>query len=189
MRITVGGTPGSGKSTIARKLADKLHLTRYYMGQIFRDCAKEKGMTLTEYLELGETDPHIDREVDEYQKRLSSEDNIIVEGRTSFFFIPDSIKVFVKADIEEAARRIHHDKSGTRNEGDLDSLEKTLQEVRRRIRTDTKRYQKYYGIDVYDPRHFDIIIDTTALDEKQAFEEALKKLNAEADARSSQQAV
>lgn len=57
-----------------------------------RHSAK-RGMTLAEYNKLGETDPSTDIEVDEYQKKLGeTEDNFIIEGRTSWHFIPHSLK-------------------------------------------------------------------------------------------------
>jgi cytidylate kinase len=45
MIITLSGAPGSGKSTVAEALVKKFHLTRYYMGQIRRDQAKEHHLT------------------------------------------------------------------------------------------------------------------------------------------------
>ncbi|NCN22449.1 AAA family ATPase, partial [Candidatus Falkowbacteria bacterium] len=65
MIITFSGAAGSGKSTIAQKLADNLKWPRYYMGGLRREAAKKRGLTLAEYNELGEKDPKTDMEVDE----------------------------------------------------------------------------------------------------------------------------
>ena len=56
----------------------------------------------------------------------------------------------------------------------MTSLENVLISVRQRQESDEKRYQKYFGIDAYDPKNFDYIIDTTKLTEQEVFDEAYK---------------
>ena len=41
MIISISGFPGSGKSTIAKLLAEKLKWPRYYMGGLRREAAKK----------------------------------------------------------------------------------------------------------------------------------------------------
>ena len=67
MIISFSGKLGAGKSTIAKALSEKLGMKRYYMGEIFRRVAKEKGMTVAEFGALCEKDPKYDKEIDEYQ--------------------------------------------------------------------------------------------------------------------------
>ncbi|NUM42573.1 MAG: AAA family ATPase, partial [Leptospiraceae bacterium] len=101
MIISISGAHGSGKSTVAQMLAKKLFWPRYYIGGLRREAAKKRGLTLAEYNALGETDPTTDTEVDEYQRQLGlSSDNFIIEGRTSWYFIPHSFKVYL--DVSEA---------------------------------------------------------------------------------------
>ena len=65
MILTISGTPGSGKSTIAKILVAKLHAQRIYVGGIRRELAKEKSMTLMELNEYAKTHPETDVDVDE----------------------------------------------------------------------------------------------------------------------------
>jgi cytidylate kinase len=185
MIITISGAAGSGKSTIAKMLAKKLGWPRYYIGGLRRRKAKEKGMTLAEYNKLGETDPSTDLEVDEYQKKLGKkEDNFIMEGRTSWYFIPHSFKIYLDVDEKEGAKRIFEDlkKNRGRNEGkNLKSREDVLKSMRERKQSDIKRYKKYYNINVYDKSNYDYALDTTDLSMDEVFDRiymvVLKKID------------
>ncbi len=174
MIISISGAAGSGKSTIAKMLSEKLGWPRYYIGGIRRQKAKEKGMTLSEYNKLGETDPGTDFEVDEYQKKLGEkDDNFIMEGRTSWYFIPNSFKIYFDVDEKEGANRIFKDlqNSQKRNEGqNLKSRDDVLKSMRARKQSDIKRYKKYYNIDVYDKKNYDYVLDTTNLSAKEVFD-------------------
>ena len=167
MIISLGGAQGSGKSTIAEKLAEELGWPRYSVGGLRREAAKARGLTLAEYNKLGEEDPSTDFEVDEYQKKLGeTEDNFVIEGRTSWFFIPHSLKIYLDVSLDEGARRIfsHLQQKNDRNEDvDLKSLEDVKVSNERRLASDKLRYQKYYGVDVNDKKHYDFYLDTTDL--------------------------
>jgi len=107
MIISLSGAHGSGKSTIAQKLAEELNWPRYNIGGLRRAAAQKRGLTLAEYNKLGETDPQTDREVDEYQKELSrTQDNFIIEGRASWYFIPRSLKIYLDVTPDVGAERI-----------------------------------------------------------------------------------
>jgi predicted cytidylate kinase len=167
MIISINGTPGSGKSTIAKKIALALGYTHYYMGAIRRDTARKKGMTLAEYNAFGEIHPETDLEVDEYLKKLgSTTDNFVIESRTSWYLLPQSIKIFITVDPKIGATRVYKElqTSNHRNEDQvLDSISEVLKSHKNRMASDKLRYKKYYNIDYADPKNFDFIIDTTNL--------------------------
>lgn len=173
MIISLSGTAGSGKSTVGERLASELSWPRYYMGQMRRDAAKRRGMTLADYNALGETDPATDKEVDEFQKKLGeTEDNFIVEGRTSWYFIPHSLKIYIYVSPEEGARRIFGSlkKKNERNEGILpESIEDVKRGMLERAESDRLRYKKYYDMDVNDPSHYDLYLDATSLSQEEEY--------------------
>lgn len=174
MIISISGTPGSGKSTIAKFLETKLKMPRYYIGGLMREYAKEHNMALEELNDLCLKDSKVDKDMDSYQAKLGKDkDNFIIEGRTSWHFIPKSLKIFVYVEPEEAARRIFLDKS-ERNERKHDSVENLKHSILERMENDSARYRKYYNIEVYDPSNYDAVIDTTGLTIEQACEKVLE---------------
>ncbi|MFO7711569.1 MAG: cytidylate kinase family protein [Candidatus Woesearchaeota archaeon] len=176
MIISISGTPGSGKSTVGKALAKRLDLKRYYIGGILREQAKRRGMTIQELLKKGETDPSIDKDIDEYQRSLGeTENNFLIEGRTSFIMIPHSIKIYLKVDAHTAAERIYND-TQERNEGESRDIEDVADKIRERMESDKKRYLQYYGTDAFDENNYDIVIDTTSLSPEEVIEEIIRRL-------------
>jgi len=165
MIITISGTPGSGKSTVGKMLAKKLKYKYYSIGAMRRAMAKERGMTLQEFNVLGESKAFTDRDIDEWQAKLGkTADNMVVEGRTSFHFIPHSVKLFLKVSLNEAARRIFHDKAHVRRfeaSHHYHTIKELEHGLRGRMASDTRRYKKYYGLNISLPKHYDLVIDTT----------------------------
>ncbi len=168
--ITISGDPGSGKTTIAKKLADTLKAKRIYVGGIRRQIAKEKGMTLSELNKYAEnhpeTDVDIDKKVAKEARRLAKKYPVIVEGRTQFHFLPESFKIYIKVSLEEGTRRIWKQyqkkkSNGRKAEAKYNSLADVKKAIKKRIASDKKRYKKYYGIDHTKKSHYDFILDTT----------------------------
>ena len=167
MIITISGTPGSGKSTVGKLLAKKLRYKYYSIGAMRRAMAKERGMTLQQFNVLGETKAFTDIDIDRWQKKLGlTKDNMIVEGRTSFYFIPHSVKLFLAVDLNEAARRIFNDGAHARR-FEASTHYRTAAELahglRGRIFSDSRRYKKYYGLNIFLKRHYDLYVDTSKL--------------------------
>ena len=177
MIITLSGTAGAGKTTIANMLVEELGLNHYYMGGIRRKVAKEKGITIDEFNKLGEKDPSTDKMVDDYLVKLGkTEDDFIAEGRTSAHFIPDSLKLFIKCDVKKGAERILNQlktEETERNENISDSVEQKADDLRERFESDKLRYEKYYGINVYDESMYDLVLDTTDLTIEQSYKTVL----------------
>ncbi len=166
MIITISGTAGSGKSTVARMLAKKLGYEHFSVGGLMRDMAEEKKISLLELSAEAEKDMGLDEELDQRQIELGREkDNFVIDGRLSFHFIPDSVKIFLDADFEERAKRVLSDR--IRKENNV-NLENTKENIRRREESERKRYKKYYELDYHDKIHYDLIIDTTDMSAEKA---------------------
>lgn len=183
--ITISGTPGSGKSTIAQILVEKLNAHRIYVGAIRRELAREKGMTLEELNDYGmthpETDVDVDQKIAQQARQAAKTSLVIVEGRTQFHFIPESFKIFIKVKTEEGARRIWKqikdaDAKKQRNEGEVKTLKALIAETKKRVDNDNKRYKKYYNLDYTDETHYDLVVDTGNITAQQAANIILESL-------------
>jgi len=151
--ITVGGLPGSGKTTFAKLLACELGLEYLSAGQVFRQMAAERGMDLEAYSKLAEEDHGVDRAVDEMQVRLSRGKDVVVDSRLSAWMIEDpDLKVCLVARFEERARRIA--------ERDGLSTEEAIRRVKEREESERRRYKQIYNIDVRDMEVYDIVVNS-----------------------------
>lgn len=186
MIITISGKPGSGKSTLAKRLAEVFGIPRHYIGGLRRRMARERGLTLAEFNKLGEEHAFTDKDVDAFQKELGKkEESFVIEGRTSFHFIPHGIHLFLDVKPREGARRIfsHLQKEGTAGDRNEDENLHTVEDVMRsnaeRMESDRLRYKKYYDLDVFNPSHYDLVIDTTDISPDEVLARVLKFLREE----------
>lgn len=179
MKITISGTPGSGKSTVGKAIAEEFGLKHFSTGDFMRALAEKKGVSLRQLSGLAEKDPVIDHKIDEYSESLGrTEDDFVMDSRLAFHFIPDSLKVFLKCDTVVAAGRIYGDVVAERRsqEKDIRSREDAILAVKERMRSERERYLKYYDIDIDDESNYDIVIDTSSLSQDESISTAIGKI-------------
>ena len=162
MIIAISGKAGSGKSTVAKELAKKLGLKHYSVGDLMRKMAKEKGITLLELGRRAEKDKSIDRELDERQIELgSNEKDFVIDGRLTAFFMPKAdLKVFLDCDDKVRAERVlKNERKDERGK----SLNDIIKKINEREESERKRYKGYYNADYYNKSLYDLVINTTFL--------------------------
>lgn len=156
--ITVSGTPGSGKSTIACMLKEHLNIPYVYSGMIFRSLAKKHRMNLADFGIYCEQHEEVDRELDIKQLEILKGGNVILEGRLAGWLAHlnniSAFKVMIDADVTTRAQRIVIREQGT--------IEQRKQEILNREKSEWKRYKKYYNIDLRDTSIYDLVIDSTS---------------------------
>jgi cytidylate kinase len=163
--ITLSGKPGSGKSSTADRVAEILGYTRHSSGDMVRNVLKRNSMTLEQYNNKAEDDHDLDDQIDEELRTLRDQDDIVVDSRLGFYWLPESFKVYLDLDIEVATAHIYKDMSSNPGRGDTEgsdtSLSGVAREVAGRMIAEQQRFRMLYGVDPYDKSHFDLIIDTS----------------------------
>ena len=160
MMITICGKPGSGKSTVARYLAERLHYKFVSVGNEARKIAKKMNISVLELSRLAEKDEKIDKLIDSTHLKYKNISRIVMDSRVAFYFFPKSLKIYLNVRPEVAARRILGAKRPTER---VKNFKETLKQVKERIVFEQRRYKKYYNVDIYDVKNYDVIIDTSNL--------------------------
>lgn len=161
MKVTIGGPPGSGTTTVARLVASCFGYKHIYAGEIFREMAAEKDLTLSEFGVLAEKDEQFDREVDNRIRSLAV-DNTITEGRMSAFIVNNiDIKIWVDAPLDMRVARITQ-----REELFTQQIHEMTVE---RQKSEIQRYRKIYGVDIYDLSNYDLVINSGKWDSNGVF--------------------
>jgi cytidylate kinase len=176
MKITISGLPGAGKDILRRKLEKEYVIPSFSIGDLRREYAKKMGMDIQKFNKYSEKNPEGDIQADNYQKEWAKKHkDFILDGRLSYHFIPESIRIFLAVSPEIGAKRIFQEKrkSEKKVSSILDQKKLNLE----RCISDVERYKERYGIkNCYDENNFDIIIDTTKRSQEETVQLAKIKI-------------
>jgi cytidylate kinase len=156
LRITIAGDIGSGKTTVAKRIAGIIGVDPLSIGSIQRELARERGVTTLELNQLAETDIGIDRQIDAYMQGLTHGD-LLVEARLGWHFVPETLKVYLYISDFEAVRRI----LGANRIDEVYDQNSALAKIFTRRASEVERFKRYYGVSIDDLENYDLIIDTT----------------------------
>ncbi|MFX1287752.1 MAG: (d)CMP kinase, partial [Promethearchaeota archaeon] len=139
MIIAISGLHGTGKSTIAKLLADKLGILYYSTGQAFRDLAKENNMSLEDYTRFVEKHPDIDKELDNKVVNMAKKGSIIIDSQLSGHLLKTiaTFKVHLTCPLDVRIKRM----AGR----DQTSYEEKLKETTIREKSELERFKKLYN--------------------------------------------
>ncbi len=180
MNITITGNLGSGKSSIGKVLKEKGYEI-VSTGNIFRELAMEKGLSVEEFnKQVNEAtrkgDRSVDKMIDDTTAKIGRErDNVMFDSRLAWNFVPDSFKVFVITDIDEASRRVFND-SVRANSESYESQEACKKALVHRQEMESVRFKEIYQIDYYDMSNYNLVIESTNAAPAEIAAEILEKL-------------
>lgn len=165
--ISLAGDLASGKGTVSEILMKDLQYGIYRNGEYFRKLAKEMNMDVTEFNKYVEKHPEIDKKIEnsaaEYAK---NHDCFIIDARLGWYAVPESFKVYLKVDIDVAAKRAFGDEKRKTTEN-FATVEEQKRDMIKRYNIENERYWQLYKVRKDDMSNYDLVIDTTNLTPNQ----------------------
>ena len=159
--ISIAGELASGKGAVSSILIEKLNYGIYRNGEYFRKLAKEHNMDVTTFNMYVDKHPEIDIQIEksaaEYAKTHTK---FIIDARLGWYAVPESFKIYLTVDIDEAARRAFNDAKRKETEN-FNSIEEQKQDLVKRYTLENERYFKLYNVRKEDLSNYDLVLDTT----------------------------
>ena len=170
MIVTIGGLAGTGTTTLAEVLSEKLDVPYISAGFIFREMAAERGMSVLEFSEFAEGNDDIDKEIDKRQALKAKEaENLIIEGRLSAFFVDNAdLKICLVTPFDVRSKRI--------SDRENKSVEVAKNEIIVREKSEALRYMEIHNIDISNMDVYDIVINTGTFNPEKVSEIIIQTL-------------
>jgi cytidylate kinase len=172
--ICISGMAGTGKSTLAKRLAQKYGLKYYSGGDALRALAAEQGYNSSsngwwespeglKFLDKRKTNPSFDKAVDNKLLEFADEGNVLLDSWTMPWLFRGGFKIWLAASVEKQAQRI----SGRDNM----TIEESLEALKEKEAKTKNIYRELYGFALgEDFSPFDLILDTDNLSADEVFE-------------------
>jgi len=175
--VVLNGDLGSGKSTVSLLLAQRLGIRRISVGDLYRDMAKQRGMTALQLNLHAELDDKIDFYVDRLQSDIAaSGEQLVVDSRLAWFFFRDAVKVHLITDPAVAAQRVLGRPADTVES--YASVEEARERLASRSESERTRFLSRYGADKTRLRNYDIVCDSTSASPDEIVERIAGNLTA-----------
>lgn len=167
--IALTGELSSGKGTVSKILMEDLNYGVYRNGDYFRKLAKENGMSVTEFNEYVKGHTEIDIQIENSAKEYAkNHENFIIDARLGWYAVPESFKVYLKVDIDEAAKRAFDNQDEDKKQTErFNTIEEQKADMEKRYKLENERYYEVYGVRKDDMSNYDLVIDTTNLTPRQ----------------------
>ena len=161
--ISLAGDLAAGKGTISEILIKKLDYGIYRNGESARKLAKDMGLDITSFNAFLAEHPEIDLQIEKSAAEYAqTHDNFIIDARLGWYAVPESFKVYLKVDIDVAAKRAFNDPKRKSTEC-FSTVEEQKKDMQKRFKMENERYWKLYHVHKDDMSNYDFVIDTTNL--------------------------
>jgi cytidylate kinase len=179
--ICISGMAGTGKSTLAKKLAQKYGLKYYSGGDALKALAAEKGCDVASngwwessegltFLRQRERDLQFDKAVDDKLLEYAQQGNVLLDSWTMPWLVKTGFKIWLLASIEKRAARVA--------ERDKITLQDALQILKEKEARTKAIYQQLYGFNLgEDYAPFNLVLDTDNLNAEEVFQVLCKVLD------------
>ena len=172
--ICISGLAGSGKSTVAKRIAEHYGLRYYSGGEALKAIAAEIGYEISKsgwwetekgarFLKERLKNLNLDRRVDRKMLERAREGNVVLDSWTMPWLLKGGLKIWLDASEDVRARRIA--------KRDGISVEEALKRMRERESKTKEIYRRLYGFKLgEDFKPFQVILDVNRLNEEEVFE-------------------
>ena len=179
--ICISGMAGTGKSTLAKKLAKKYGLKYYSGGDALKALAAEEGSNASNngwwespeglaFLRQREKDPQFDKAVDDKLLEYARQGDVLLDSWTMPWLLKTGFKIWLLASIEKRAERV-----AQRDKLTVEDALRILKEKEARTKA---IYQKLYGFTLgEDFAPFNLVLDTDNLGSEEVFQVLCKVLD------------
>jgi len=172
--ICIAGMTACGKSTVARRLAEKFRLKYVSGGTALKELAIQMGYKAQEkgwwettagrrFLERRQRDFRFDKQVDTDLLKCAEQGNVVLDSWTMPWLFKNGFKIWMEVSPQERAKRL-----ARRDKISIREAEKAITEKDGK----TKRiYERLYGFKFgEDFSPFDLALDTELLSAEETFE-------------------
>ena len=172
--ICVCGMTASGKSTVARKIAQKYGLRLFSGGDALKALALEMGYKPLDrgwweseeglrFLQQRQNTPNFDKKVDQKLLEQARKGNVVLDSWTMPWLFKNGYKIWIDASKKVRAKRL-----ARRDEMTLGEAAKVMKEKEEATKA---IYSRLYGFHLgEDFSPFDMIVDTDRLNQDEVFQ-------------------
>jgi cytidylate kinase len=172
--VCISGMAGTGKSTLAKKLAEKYDLRYYSGGDALKALAAAEGCDSSSrgwwespeglrFLEKREQNHKFDKAVDDKLLEYAQQGHVLLDSWTMPWLLKTGFKIWLIASVEKRAERIA--------ERDNLSIKEAMQVLKEKETKTKSIYKKLYGFTLgEDLEPFNLVLDTDNLNAGEVFQ-------------------
>ena len=171
--ICVSGMAGTGKSTVAKKLAKRYCMRYYSGGDALKELAVEEGYDASKigfwespvgiaFLKQRENDPKFDKTVDQKLLEQAKHGNVLLDSWAMPWLVKEGFKIWLMASIEKRAERVA--------KRDNLTVEKALEMLEEKESRTKAIFEKLYGFKLdEDFKPFHLVLDTDNMNADEVY--------------------
>ncbi|MFT4881181.1 MAG: cytidylate kinase [Natronomonas sp.] len=164
--ITVSGPPGCGATTLCSQLADAVGCPYISGGDVFRELADDRGLTLTQLSAKAQESADLDHALDRRLRNIAEEwgasnKPCILESRLAGWLAGSRADLRIRLDAPDEVRKQR-----------VSDREETVAEMQVREVSEAHRYDAYYDLDIDNREFYDLHLNTARWDKHGVFEVA-----------------